>query len=236
MPATTPLFSTGCCFHRKFNRAGFSRNLLVAVTALLLPLAATAASFFPVTDTDINLTGDSVFNFDSYTIDSGISVSYLAPATTRIDIISDGDIIIDGTLFAASETTLSLTSTNGEIFISGTLDVYSLEINSDTTITGTVTAGSEGSTGSGLTLGNGSTIDVGTSSTLTIGNIDFTPGTLITPGTQTPVITTIGTFTPTGTGTITLTGPGLTIVPLPPSLLLFAAGLGGLFLRRFKTP
>lgn len=82
----------------------YSRQLFTAVilasTLGITPILANAATFMPLADTDISVMGDTQFNFDLYSIVTGITVNYLAAPNTMIDIITEGDIILDGILNA----------------------------------------------------------------------------------------------------------------------------------------
>jgi len=135
--------------------------------ALLFPACVSAASFFPTSNIDINLTEDTTYNYESYTISSGINVSYTAPENSFVDIFITNDMFIDGSLSFFGGATYSLTFDTGTItenasinLDSGTLNINaigSLNINSN------INSGT-GSTGSGVTLsGNGGTVTGGSS-------------------------------------------------------------------------
>jgi len=207
--------------------------------ALLLPACVSAASFSPTSDIDFNLTGDTSFSYDSYTISTGINISYTAPENSIIDIFSEGDIFIDGALSLMGDATYSFTSNTGSIYLNGDFNFsnnISLILNANSNLflnsgngsdAGGVTLSGNGGglTSSGNTGGlTGSSIIIGNNGGLTAGPIILTGGST-DPGTITinPVI-----FTPTPTITGVILTLQLTPVPVPPSLLLFLTGLGTL--------
>ena len=199
--------------------------------AVLFPVSVSAISFFPAADMVINLAGNSTFNFDSYTISSDIDINYLAPKGSLIEIISEGDIVIDGSL-SALDIALSLTTKKGSIFLSGNLKADVIRIHGGINIpdnNGTLQLGGN----NGVVLENGS-ITVGTTNRPTLGNIDIGVidiSQVEIKSWKDPISINGGTIQIhplTTSGVITLTP---TNVPVPPSLILMITGLIALRVR-----
>jgi len=180
------------------------KNFSFCLLAAIFPATVSAASFFPTADMEINLSDNTTFNFDSYTISSDVSIHYLAPADSLIEIISEGDVTIDGALSFFGGT-FSITSVSGSIFVNGEVNILG-DLN--------LVAGTVPDSGAGTITGGGSLMING-------------GGTLTTTGTGITLIPT-GTITvPPGGVTLTLISP----VPVPPSLILFLTGLIALSLK-----
>jgi len=94
---------------------------VILTNLLLIPFSVSATVFNPLEDININLTGDTTFNYDTFTLNQGLTLNYFAPENSVIEIISEGDIFIGGDLKLSPNSKLILNSKKGDLKVTGTL-------------------------------------------------------------------------------------------------------------------
>jgi len=201
---------------------------VILTNLLLIPFSVSATVFNPLEDININLTGDTTFNYDTFTLNEGLTLNYFAPENSVIEIISEGDIFIGGDISALldNNTTLSFTSISGSFTIAGKISASNLVLAANELVLSEdamlSTTGADGSMLS--TTGTGGSIFLSGTREAILFN-PFNPGSLI--------INSGTIFTqPLDLTTIELQ----TTVPLPAPLWLFSTALLSLFtLRNAKT-
>ena len=94
---------------------------VILINLLLMPFSVSATVFNPLEDVIVNLTGDTTFHYDTFTLNEGLTLNYFAPENSLIEIISEGDIFIGGDLKLSPNSKLILNSKKGELKVTGTL-------------------------------------------------------------------------------------------------------------------
>ncbi len=222
---------------------------VILINLLLMPFSVSATVFNPLEDVNLNLTGNTTFNYDTFTLNEGVTLNYFAAENSLIEIISEGDIFIGGEISTLldNNTTLSFTSISGSFTVAGKISANHLSLVANTIVvsdgamlsaTGDTKLSTTGTSGSMLSITGSRSAILSRSGMLSTTGV---AGSILVSGTGENIILNTGSLV-INPGTIFLQPINLTtiklptIVPLPAPLWLFVTALLSLFtLRNTKT-
>jgi len=94
---------------------------LFLIGLMLVPFSVSALVFNPDSDVDFNLTEGSIFNYQSFLINEGVSVNYFLPENSFVNIVVENDIFIAGKINVSKNSSLTLISKQGDLTIIGSV-------------------------------------------------------------------------------------------------------------------